>query len=79
MEDPSLAESIDTLAVAGEQAGFTVEIMIQLLSAGHGHCPTEFALIGWQLDGREHDHDTESRRKATDLRLWSRCCTEPRN
>jgi hypothetical protein len=34
MEKPSLAASVYKLAMAGEQAGFTVEQMIRLLNAG---------------------------------------------
>lgn len=34
MEKPSLATSVCKLAMAGEQAGFTVEQMIRLLNAG---------------------------------------------
>lgn len=34
MEKPSLAASVCKLAMAGEQAGFTVEQMIRLLNAG---------------------------------------------
>jgi len=34
MERPSLAASVCKLAMAGEQAGFTVEQMIRLLNAG---------------------------------------------
>ena len=34
MENPSLILAISKLAVAGEQAGFTLEQMIELLDAG---------------------------------------------
>jgi hypothetical protein len=34
MATPSLQTSIAKLAIAGEQAGFTVEQMIQMLNAG---------------------------------------------
>jgi len=34
MQRPSLAVSVCKLAMAGEQAGFTVEQMIRLLNAG---------------------------------------------
>ena len=34
MEKPSLADSVSKLAMAGEQAGFTLEQMIRLLNAG---------------------------------------------
>jgi hypothetical protein len=49
METPSLAESIHKLAVAGEQAGFTLEMMIQLLTAGLGVAQL-IALIDWKLN-----------------------------
>jgi len=49
MEKPSLGESIRKLAVAGEQAGFTIEQMIELLTAGLGVAQL-IALIDWKLN-----------------------------
>jgi hypothetical protein len=34
MHRPSIAESVYKLAIAGEQAGFSLEDMIQILNAG---------------------------------------------
>jgi hypothetical protein len=34
MQRPSAAETVYKLAIAGEQAGFTLEQMIQILNAG---------------------------------------------
>ena len=34
MQRPTTAETVYKLAIAGEQAGFTLEQMIQILSAG---------------------------------------------
>jgi hypothetical protein len=51
MDKPSLVVAISKLAVAGEQAGFTVEEMIQLLD--HGITVEGLLeLISWRLDGR---------------------------
>jgi hypothetical protein len=49
MATPSVAASVFKLAIAGEQAGFTVEQMIDLLNAGvtvHGL----LRLIEWKLN-----------------------------
>jgi len=51
MDKPSLVVAISKLAVAGEQAGFTVEEMIQLLD--HGITVEGLLeLISWRLDVR---------------------------
>jgi len=51
MDKPSLVVAISKLAVAGEQAGFTVEEMIQLLD--HGITVEGLLeLISWRLDER---------------------------
>ena len=52
--NPTLQQSIGKLAIAGEQAGFSVEQMIQLLSAGLS-VATLLDLIAWRLEvsGRE--------------------------
>ena len=47
MEDSSLVSAIEKLAIAGEQAGFTVEQMIQLLNDGLT-VETLFDLILWR-------------------------------
>ena len=51
MYKPSLLVAISKLAIAGEQAGFSVEQMIQLLDAG---ITVEglLELITWRLEGR---------------------------
>jgi len=48
MATPSLQESIFKLAMAGEQAGFTVEQMIQLLNSGLT-VESLLRLIEWRL------------------------------
>jgi len=48
MENPSLIIAISKLAVAGEQAGFSLEQMIELLDAGLS-VETLLELITWQL------------------------------
>jgi hypothetical protein len=47
MENSSLVSAIEKLAIAGEQAGFTVEQMIQLLNEGLT-VETLFDLILWR-------------------------------
>jgi hypothetical protein len=49
MEKATLVSSIAKLAMAGEQAGFTVEQMIQLLNAGLG-VESLVDLIAWRLE-----------------------------
>ena len=51
MDKPSLVVAISKLAIAGEQAGFTVEEMIQLLDDGIT-VGGLLELISWRLDGR---------------------------
>lgn len=46
---PNLEESIAKLAILGEQAGFTIEQMIGLLSAGLS-AATLLDLITWRLE-----------------------------
>jgi hypothetical protein len=50
MENPSLVLAISKLAVAGEQAGFTLEQMIELLDAGV-EVETLLELIAMRLFG----------------------------
>jgi hypothetical protein len=49
MRKPSLEIAIEKLAIAGEQVGFTVEQMIQLLSMGLS-VETLLELIAWRLE-----------------------------
>ena len=49
MESPSLVLAISKLAAAGEQAGFTLEQMIQLLDDGIS-VETLLDLICWRLN-----------------------------
>lgn len=49
MERESLAIAIGKLAVAGEQAGFCIEHMIQLLDAGLT-VETLIEVIAWRLE-----------------------------
>ena len=46
---PNLPQSVAKLAMAGEQAGFSVEQMIELLSAGLS-VATLLDLIMWRLE-----------------------------
>jgi hypothetical protein len=50
MENPSLVLVISKLAIAGEQAGFTLEQMIELLNDGLS-VATLLDLIAWRLHG----------------------------
>jgi len=50
MESPSLVLAISKLAIAGEQAGFTLEQMIDLLNDGLT-VATLLELIAWRLHG----------------------------
>ena len=50
MARASLMIAIGKLAIAGEQAGFTVEQMIDLLNSGIA-VETLIELIAWRLDG----------------------------
>ena len=50
MENPSLVLAISKLAAAGEQAGFTLEQMIELLDQGL-EIETLLELICWRLHG----------------------------
>jgi hypothetical protein len=50
MGNPSLVLAISKLAAAGEQAGFTLEQMIELLDAGL-EVETLLELICWRLRG----------------------------
>jgi hypothetical protein len=48
MQRPSTAETVYKLAIAGEQAGFTLEQMIQILNAGVS-VETLLNWIEWRL------------------------------
>jgi hypothetical protein len=50
MKSPSLVLAISKLALAGEQAGFTLEQMIDLLDGGLS-VETLLELIAWRLHG----------------------------
>jgi hypothetical protein len=50
MQRPSTAETVYKLAIAGEQAGFSVEEMIGILDAGVS-VENLLLIIGWCLDG----------------------------
>ena len=52
MARASLVIAIGKLAVAGEQAGFTIEQMIDLLNSGLA-VGTLLELIAWRLDGSQ--------------------------
>ena len=54
MQRPSIEQSIYKLALAGEQAGFSVEQMIQMLNAGLT-VETLLHLIEWRLDAGRQD------------------------
>ena len=48
MAKPSLTKAIDKLAVSGEQAGFSVEQMIEMLNSGTS-IKILIELIAWRL------------------------------
>jgi len=48
MENPSLLSAVGKLAIAGEQAGFTLEQMIELLNEGLS-VENLLDLISWRL------------------------------
>jgi hypothetical protein len=52
MARDSLMIAISKLAMAGEQAGFTIEQMIDLLNSGLA-VETLIELIAWRLDGSQ--------------------------
>jgi hypothetical protein len=52
MARASLMSAICKLAIAGEQAGFTVEQMIDLLNAGMS-VESLLDLIAWRLEGSQ--------------------------
>ncbi|HVN18509.1 MAG TPA: hypothetical protein VMU05_07045 [Dongiaceae bacterium] len=54
MDRPLLVSAINKLAIAGEQAGFSLEQMIQLLDDGLS-VETLLDLIAWSLENRQHD------------------------
>jgi hypothetical protein len=51
MQRESLVAAISKLVLVGEQAGFSLEHMIQLLDAGLS-VETLIELIAWRFDGR---------------------------
>jgi hypothetical protein len=58
MHRPSTAQTVYKLAIAGEQAGFSVEEMIQMLNAGIT-VETLLHLIEWRL-GAADDRQARS-------------------
>ena len=50
MPRPSLQAAVEKLAIAGEEAGFTVDQMIKLLNAGLS-VEALLLLITWRLEG----------------------------
>jgi hypothetical protein len=60
MQRPSTAQTVYKLAIAGEQAGFSVEEMIQMLNAGIT-VETLLYLIEWRL-GAADDRQARSSR-----------------
>lgn len=52
MARPSLMIAIGKLAIAGEQAGFTIEQMIDLLNSGLA-VESLLELIAWRLEGSQ--------------------------
>lgn len=50
MQKPSLQSAIEKLAMAGEQAGFSIDQMIKLLNAGLT-VEALLVLIAWRLEG----------------------------
>lgn len=54
MATAALMRAIEKLAIAGEQAGFTLEHMIDLLNAGLSP-ESLLELIAWRLKGTESE------------------------
>ena len=52
MNRPLLISAVNKLAIAGEQAGFSIEQMIELLNDGIS-VETLLDLIAWSLERRE--------------------------
>jgi len=52
MAKPSLIKAIAKIAVAGEQAGFSIDQMIEMLNSGV-RIETLLELISWRLEVRE--------------------------
>jgi hypothetical protein len=50
MQRPALQSAIEKLAIAGEEAGFSVDQMIKLLNAGLS-VEALLILIAWRLEG----------------------------
>ena len=50
MEKPTLVTAVNKLAMAGEQAGFSLEQMIEMLNSGLS-VATLLDLISWRLHG----------------------------
>lgn len=50
MEKPTLVTAVNKLAMAGEQAGFSLEQMIEMLNSGLS-VATLLDLISWRLNG----------------------------
>ena len=59
MRRKSLVAAVSKLAVAGEQAGFSLEHMIQLLDAGLS-VDALIELIAWRFDGRHEPRPLEA-------------------
>lgn len=57
--NPSLMIAISKLCVAGEQAGFSLEQMIELLDSGLS-VQTLLDLITWRLDGTQRHPATSA-------------------
>lgn len=54
MARAALMSAIEKLAIAGEQAGFTLEQMIDLLNAGLS-VESLLELIAWRLEGTQSE------------------------
>ncbi|MGB9233970.1 MAG: hypothetical protein WCC04_06120 [Terriglobales bacterium] len=63
MERPSTLTAVSKLAIAGEQGGFSVEQMIQLLNAGLS-VETLLQLIAQRLDGNGLGSETSFSRSS---------------
>jgi hypothetical protein len=60
MQRPTTAETVYKLAISGEQAGFTLEQMIQILNAGVS-VETLLHMIEWRFRGGDPSPARSSR------------------
>jgi hypothetical protein len=70
MEKPSVVSAVNKLAIAGQQAGFSLEQMIELLNSGLSVL-TLLDLISWRLSGAQVPPALSCRGPLSLVREWS--------